>query len=493
MFAFSHSTSQMLACARPRWYSPLSPPRPIACNPATRAIPKPKAKLTQWHASEYRNRCEQTLANIRAAGRYRVFTDLERTQGAFPEAVCHIFSHGEESGTEGGETASMKPITNWCSNDYLGMGQHPDVLSAMHTALDTCGAGSGGTRNISGTNHHHVLLEEELADLHNREAALLFTSCYNANASALETLGKLYPDMVVFSDAQNHASMIQGIRHARVTKHIYRHNDVDHLAQLLSETPSDVPKLIAFESLHSMEGTVAPLARICDLALEHDAMTYCDEVHAVGLYGKRGGGISERDGVCQRIDLVSGTLAKGFGVMGGYIAGDATLVDTLRSMASGFIFTTSLPPTLAAGACASIRHLKKSNVERHALHAKAADLTHRLHINGFPVMPSDSHIVLLMVGDAYLCRQASQKLLHEHHIYVQDINYPTVARGTERLRLAPTPNHTEVHTRALLAALNQVWSELGLPFNKCAAHTAILPPATTAEEAHDARSGRARR
>jgi 5-aminolevulinate synthase len=398
---------------------------------------------------DYAKELRSALDQIRREGRYRVFADLKRRCGRFPEAE-HV------SGPAGRE------ITVWCSNDYLGMGQHASVLAAMHGALDEVGAGSGGTRNISGTCHFHVELEAEIADLHGKEAALLFTSAYVANDATLSTLVKLLPGTVIFSDEKNHASMIAGIRHGGGEKVIWRHNDVADLEAKLSRYDRSVPKIVAFESVYSMDGHIAPIAAICDLAEKHNALTYLDEVHAVGMYGPRGAGIAERDGVMDRVDIINGTLAKGFGVMGGYIAATADLCDAIRSYAPGFIFTTSLAPVLAAGALASMRHLKGSNAERFRHQERARTLKRRLKEAGLPVMDGPSHIVPVMVGDPVHCKAVTDTLLERYGIYVQPINYPTVARGTERLRLTPTPLHTDALMDEVVVAMHAVWQELGL-------------------------------
>ena len=393
---------------------------------------------------------DDALGVVRVEGRYRVFAEIVRRRGRFPRATLDT-------------PAGPREITVWCSNDYLGMGQHPAVLDAMHAALDEAGAGSGGTRNISGTTRHHVLLERELADLHGQERALLFNSGYMANDATLSTLARVLPGLVIFSDAANHASMIEGVRRGGGAKRVWRHNDLRHLEGLLAAEDPAAPKLIAFESVYSMDGDVAPIAAICDLARRYDALTYLDEVHAVGLYGPRGGGIAERDGLLGSIDIFEGTLAKAFGAMGGYVAGSARMVDVVRSYAPGFIFTTSLPPVLAAGALAAVRHLKASGVERAALHRHAALLHRRLCEAGLPAMPTESHIVPLLVGDAVACKRASDLLLDRFALYVQPINYPTVPRGTERLRFTPTPLHDPGMIEELVAALLQVWGSLDLP------------------------------
>ena len=392
----------------------------------------------------------QAIDRLHEEGRYRVFIDILRNKGAFPNARCFAGHNGP------------KPITVWCSNDYLAMGQHPKVIAAMEAALHDVGAGSGGTRNIGGNTHYHVDLEAELADLHGKEAALLFTSGYISNEATLATLGKILPGCVIFSDELNHASMIAGIRNSGCEKRVWRHNDLAHLEELLVAEDASVPKLIAFESVYSMDGDVAPIAAVCDLADKYNALTYCDEVHAVGMYGPRGGGISDRDAVAHRITLIEGTLGKAFGVMGGYIAADRIIVDVIRSYAPGFIFTTSLSPVLVAGVLASVRHLKQSSVEREAQQASAAFLKTSFAEAGLPVMPSTTHIVPLMVGDPIKAKKISDILLAEYGVYVQPINYPTVPRGTERLRFTPGPAHTTAMMTALTEALVEIWSRLEL-------------------------------
>jgi 5-aminolevulinate synthase len=388
---------------------------------------------------------QQRLEALHREGRYRVFADLKRRRGAFPVAD-HFAAKGP------------REVTVWCSNDYLGMGQHPAVLAAMHEAIDAVGAGSGGTRNISGTTHYHVELERELADLHGKEAALLFTSAYVANDATLSTLAKLVPGMVVFSDEKNHASMIEGIRRGQCEKHIFRHNDVADLEAKLKKYPKGTPKIIVFESVYSMDGHIAPIAAICDLAEKYGALTYLDEVHAVGMYGPRGGGIAERDGVMDRVDIINGTLAKAFGVMGGYIAGSRDFCDAIRSFATGFIFTTSLAPAIAAGALASVRHLRTSGIERARHQERVRTLKGLLKAKRLPVMDNPSHIVPVMVGCPVHCKAVTDALLHQYGIYVQPINYPTVSKGTERMRLTPSPAHSYEQMGNLIQALEELWA-----------------------------------
>ncbi|MEM6907256.1 MAG: 5-aminolevulinate synthase [Pseudomonadota bacterium] len=399
---------------------------------------------------------DQAIDRLHEEGRYRVFIDILRNKGAYPNARCF---HGHNG---------PKPITVWCSNDYLAMGQHDKVIAAMEEALHDVGAGSGGTRNIGGNTHLHVELESELADLHGKQGALLFTSGYVSNDATLSTLAKLLPGCVIFSDELNHASMIAGIRNSGCEKRIYRHNDMAHLETLLAAEDSDCPKLIAFESVYSMEGDTAPVHAICDLAEKYNALTYIDEVHAVGMYGARGGGISERDHAAHRIDIIEGTLGKAFGVMGGYIAADTRVIDCIRSYAPGFIFTTSLSPVLVAGVLASVKHLKQSSVERRQQQAAAAMLKLKFAEAGLPVMDSTTHIVPLMVGDPVRAKKISDILLAEYGVYVQPINFPTVPRGTERLRFTPGPHHTEAMMDELTEALVEIWDRLEMALREAA-------------------------
>ncbi|MBA3668714.1 MAG: 5-aminolevulinate synthase [Sphingomonas sp.] len=398
---------------------------------------------------------QSAIDRLHDEGRYRVFIDILRTKGSYPNARCF-----------GGN--GPKPITVWCSNDYLAMGQHPAVVEAMEQALHEVGAGSGGTRNIGGNTHLHVELEAELADLHGKEGALLFTSGYVSNEAALSTLGKLLPGCVIFSDELNHASMIAGIKSSGCEKRVFRHNDLDHLEQMLLEVPAETPKLIAFESVYSMDGDIAPIGAICDLADKYEALTYLDEVHAVGMYGPRGGGISDRDDVAGRVTIIEGTLGKAFGVMGGYIAADSNIIDCIRSYAPGFIFTTSLSPVLVAGALASVRHLKQSNVEREAQQAAAAMLKARFDDAGLPRLESATHIVPLMVNCPIRAKRISDILLAEYGLYVQPINFPTVPRGTERLRFTPGPHHSEKMMDELVNALVEVFGRLEIEQSQAA-------------------------
>jgi 5-aminolevulinate synthase len=399
---------------------------------------------------------EKAIDRLHSEGRYRVFIDILRNKGNYPNARCFAGHNGP------------KDITVWCSNDYLCMGQHPDVISAMENALHDVGAGSGGTRNIGGNTHYHVELEHELADLHDKDGALLFTSGYVSNDATLSTLAKVLPGCIIYSDELNHASMIAGIRNAGCEKRVWRHNDLAHLEELLAADDPDVPKLVAFESVYSMDGDVAPIGAVCDLADKYNALTYCDEVHAVGMYGARGGGISERDAVANRVTIIEGTLGKAFGVMGGYIAADQNIIDVIRSYAPGFIFTTSLSPVLVAGVLAAVRHLKSSSKERDAQQANAAMLKKLFFDAGLPVMMSNTHIVPLMVGDPIKAKKISDILLAEYGVYVQPINYPTVPRSTERLRFTPGPQHNEVMMRDLTSALLEIWGRMEIPVAQAA-------------------------
>ena len=394
---------------------------------------------------------QSQLDALKADGNYRVFADLERVRGSFPKAASH----------SGG---SKSDVTVWCSNDYLGMGQHPDVIAAMVDTVQACGTGAGGTRNISGNTHHHLLLEAELADLHGKESALLFTSGYVSNWAALSTLGSRIPGAVILSDAGNHASMIEGIRHSRADKVLWKHNDWRDLDRKLHAV-GDRPKIVAFESVYSMDGDVAPIREIIEVCEAHRALSYIDEVHAVGMYGPRGGGVSEREGLAHRIDLIEGTLGKAYGVVGGYITGSANLCDFIRSFASGFIFTTALPPAVAAAAAASIRHLKNSDTERLAQRDRVSQLRAKLDAAGIPHLANESHIIPVMIGDPVKCRQISDILMQDWGIYVQPINYPTVPKGTERLRITPGPLHSDADIDALVTALGSLWQRCALSHN----------------------------
>jgi 5-aminolevulinate synthase len=420
---------------------------PITVSPVEKQAPQ------QVQPQYYEATLSGALNQIKKEGRYRVFFDIEREAGNFPKALRHTAEKTEE-------------VIAFCSNDYLSMGQHPTVVNAMKAVLDKSGAGAGGTRNISGTTPHHSRLENELASLHGKEKALVFTSCFVANDSSISTLAKMLPECHIFSDADNHSSLIEGIRHSGCQKRIWRHNDVAHLEELLAAAPPHVPKLIVFESVYSMDGDIAPIKEICDVADKYNALTFLDEVHAVGLYGNSGGGVAQQRGLDHRISMISGTLAKGFGVFGGYIAGSSVMVDAVRSFAPGFIFTSSLPPCVAAGAVASIRHLKNSQVERANHQERASHLKGLLREARIPYMHSESHIVPVMVGNADLCKQASDLLLSKHKFYVQPINYPTVPRGTERLRFTPGPQHSHEMLRDVVAALVDVWKVLGLRFKQ---------------------------
>ena len=404
----------------------------------------------EGHRLTYNDFLDQSLNRLHNEGRYRTFIDIVREKGNFPHATWH-----RPDGTNA-------PVTVWCGNDYLGMGQHPTVLSAMHEALDATGAGSGGTRNISGTTVYHKKLEDELAHLHGKESTLLFTSAYIANDATLSTLPKLFPDLIIYSDALNHASMIEGIRRNGGSKRIFRHNDLGHLRELLEADDPKAPKLIAFESIYSMDGDFAPIAKICDLADEFNALTYLDEVHAVGMYGARGAGVAERDRLMHRIDIINGTLAKAYGVMGGYIAASAKLCDAIRSYAPGFIFTTSLPPAVAAGAAASVAHLKSDQDLRAQHQTQSKILKYRLKGIGLPIIDHGSHIVPVIVGNPVHTQKLSDMLLQDFGIYVQPINFPTVPRGTERLRFTPSPIHGRAEIDALVRAMDTLWAHCAL-------------------------------
>jgi 5-aminolevulinate synthase len=419
---------------------------PAHRNPGLSLAPAAEVRAGAGYDSFFRN----ALERLHSERRYRVFADIERISGRFPAARWRR------------PDGSVTEITVWCSNDYLGMGQHPDVVNALVDTATRCGVGAGGTRNIAGNNSPLVDLERELADLHGKEAGLVFTSGYVSNQAGISTIAKLIPNCLILSDALNHNSMIEGVRYSGCEKQIFRHNDLGHLEELL-RAAGDRPKLIAFESVYSMDGDISPIAGICDLADRYGAMTYLDEVHAVGLYGERGGGIAERDGVMHRVDVIEGTLAKGFGCVGGYITGSSALCDAVRSFAAGFIFTTALPPAVAAAATASVRYLKRSGAERAAHQRQAAATKVALEAAGLPVLATDTHIVPVMVGDAELCKAAADHLLERHQIYIQPINYPTVPRGTERLRITPSPYHDAARIARLTEALNETWATLGLP------------------------------
>lgn len=406
---------------------------------------------------------EDHIKSLQDEGRYRVFLDLERIVGQYPKA----YNFGDYTSVDGkcprNTLEPMSDITVWCSNDYLGMGQHPSVLDAMKDAIDRMGAGAGGTRNISGNHHLIVQLEKELADLHDKEAALVFSSGYVANESTLSTLSKLLPGCVMISDELNHASMIQGILHGKAEKRVFRHNDLEHLEEILKEIDPDRPKLLAFESVYSMDGDICPMKEILDLAEKYNAFTYLDEVHAVGMYGPKGGGIADRENLMDRVDIIQGTLAKAYGVIGGYISGKRSTIDAIRSYASGFIFTTTLPPAVAAGALTSVRHLKDSDEERKLQQERASQLRALLTEAEIPYIDSVTHIVPVLVGDPVLCKEVSDRLLGQFGMYIQPINFPTVPRGTERLRITPGPLHTPEMLKELVSALSQIWSEIKLP------------------------------
>jgi 5-aminolevulinate synthase len=406
---------------------------------------------------------EDHIKSLQDEGRYRVFLDLERIVGQYPKA----YNFGDYTSVDGkcprNTLEPLSDITVWCSNDYLGMGQHPDVLTSMKDAIDRMGAGAGGTRNISGNHHLIVELEKELADLHEKEAALVFSSGYVANESTLSTLSKLLPGCVMISDELNHASMIQGILHGKAEKRVFRHNDLEHLEEILKEIDPNRPKLLAFESVYSMDGDICPMKEILDLAEKYNAFTYLDEVHAVGMYGPRGGGIADREGLMDRVDIIQGTLAKAYGVIGGYISGKSSTIDAIRSYASGFIFTTTLPPAVASGALTSVRHLKDSDTERKLQQERASELRTLLSEAEIPYIDSVTHIVPVLVGDPVLCKEVSDRLLGQFGMYIQPINYPTVPRGTERLRITPGPLHSSEMLKELVSALSKIWSEIKLP------------------------------
>ena len=430
-------------------------PKPVAVSAKPNQAPPAPATSAATVSSPVvaQSIIEAKMKQLKDEGRYRVFIDIERQRGAFPAALNH--SHKQLD--------TPPPVTVWCNNDYLGMGQHPVVLDAMHAVIASSGAGAGGTRNISGTTPHHTKLEATLAAAHEKEAALVFTSGYVANDATLTTLGKLLPNCHYFSDALNHASMIEGIKHSGCKKTVFRHNDVQHLRELLAAADPSHPKVIVFESVYSMDGDIAPIQELCDVADEYGALTFLDEVHAVGLYGNKGGGVAQRDGVSDRVSVISGTMAKGYGVFGGYIAGSSLMIDAIRSFASGFIFTSSLPPSVMAACEASVRYLMTSQEERLQHQERARQLKEALIAANLPVLISPSHIVPLMIADAKLCKQASDLLLSRHGIYAQPINYPTVPRGTERLRLTPGPHHTPAMMERLVEALDDVWRELSIP------------------------------
>ncbi|MBX2834019.1 MAG: 5-aminolevulinate synthase [Micavibrio sp.] len=395
----------------------------------------------------YNEHFKSCISGIKSEGRYRTFANLERISGRFPKALYRPK-----------DDAQPREVTIWCSNDYLGMGQHPVVVNAAREALDNSGAGAGGTRNISGTTRYHVELEETMADLHGKEAALVFSSGYVSNEGSLGTLGKILPDSIIFSDEMNHASMIHGIRDSKAQKHVFRHNDLEHLEELLKTAPLNAPKIIAFESVYSMDGDIAPIKEICDLADKYGAMTYLDEVHAVGMYGKRGGGVAEERGLMDRIDVIEGTFGKAYGCMGGFITGDTAVVDTIRSYASSFIFTTSLPPSVLAGARAAVEHLKVSDVERMRMFSNVKMLKNGLESAGLPYLQGPSHIVPVIVGEPNCCREVTQLLMNNYNIYVQPINYPTVPKGTERMRFTASAAHSKEDIQALIDTLSELWS-----------------------------------